>query len=536
MRVDRPRNRMIMRHPIWARSVYRYAVRDSRSPGGVSAGIEIGSKLHRRETPVAGRADPGDDPRGMALGRRHDRFAARINHADRPIELPSSDRDEGLDRQIELRAEAAADRRRNDANLPGRDAENRRNAVAIHIGGLRTGLDLDTIADAASETRLGLDVRVLDETCLEDAFDDDVRRGKGRRSVAARHTSAGQDVAGAMRVNAFGALFERLVDRRQSRARGPGHGKGREIEMAHRLGVPDHKRHRLAAKACEALREHGLVRESRDHPVAVHAEHILCGEDSDDPRMSALERVNVADSKCGVRVRRSYRPRLERLRRPFVRAEDFCSRELADPVDAGNPTANRGLRRRFHYIRDVEEMRVPHGVEDGAIARAAAQHAAESVLDRLFIRPRLSSQQSDRGQQNAGRADAALRGAMDVKGRTKLSDNRLIVAETLDRFDSTSVHLPNASQARADRLTVDEHRTGAAIAGLTAYLDANEAEFLAQRMAEAIERRSGHSRRLAIEAERDAGRAFEHQTTPPVRSSMQASIARLSKVKAASRR
>ena len=116
---------------------------------------------------------------------------------------------------------------------------------------------------------------------------------------------------------------------------------------------------------------------------------------------------------------------------------------------------------------------------------------------------------------------------MGVKGRAKLRDDRLAVAEALDRFDRTPVHLPDGGQAGANRLAVDEHRAGAAIAGVAADLDARQAAFLAQRMTEAFERRSGNARRLAVEAQGDAWRAFEHQTTPPVWPSAQASIARL---------
>ena len=110
----------------------------------------------------------------------------------------------------------------------------------------------------------------------------------------------------------------------------------------------NHKRHRLAAKARDAFREHGLVGERRDHPIAIRAGHILGGEDGDDPGMSALERLDVAENECGVRVRRAHRARRKRLRRPFVGAEDFRSGELADAVEAGNATSDRGLRRQFH--------------------------------------------------------------------------------------------------------------------------------------------------------------------------------------------
>ena len=69
-----------------------------------------------------------------------------------------------------------------------------RHVVAIHIGRLRAGLDLDAVADTASKARLGLDVGVLDETCLESAFDHDIRRGEARNDIATRHASGRQDV------------------------------------------------------------------------------------------------------------------------------------------------------------------------------------------------------------------------------------------------------------------------------------------------------------------------------------------------------
>ena len=110
----------------------------------------------------------------MALGRRHDRFGARIDHSDRPIEPPRGERNERLDRQVQLRAESAADRGRDDAHLRRRDAENFRDVVAIHIGRLRAGLDFDAIADASGEAGFRLDIGVLDEAGLEGALDDEI--------------------------------------------------------------------------------------------------------------------------------------------------------------------------------------------------------------------------------------------------------------------------------------------------------------------------------------------------------------------------
>ena len=205
----------------------------------------------------------------MAFGRGHDRFAARIDHANGTIEQPGGDCDERLNGQIELRAKSAADRRRDDPHLLGRDAQDLRHVVAIHIGRLRAGLDLDAVADTASKARLRLDVGVLDETCLESAFDHDIRRSEACNDIATRHASGRQDVVSAVRMNAFGARIERLFERRERGPRAPGYRKRRKVEIAHRFAVADHQRDGLAAKAREALRQRRLVRESRDHAIAV---------------------------------------------------------------------------------------------------------------------------------------------------------------------------------------------------------------------------------------------------------------------------
>ena len=337
-------------------------------------------------------------------------------------------------------------------------------------------------------------------------------------------------------MNTFGALIERLFERRERGPRAPGYRKRRKVEIAHRFAVADHQRDGLTAKAREALRQHRLVRESRDHAIAVAAGDIPGGEDCGDSGMGALKRLDVAENERGVRVRRSDRTRRQRLGRPFVSAEDFRAGEFANAVEARDTPPNRGLLRQLRNVAGAEVMRLLHGVENGSIAGAAAQHSRERVLDCLFAGPGLPSQQPDRGGEDAWRANAALRGAMRVQSGAQLCHYGLVVAEALDRFNRTPFRLPNGGQAGANRLAVDQHGAGSAIAGVAADLDARQAALLAQDMTEAFERRSGKARRFPVEGQRDAGRAFEHQTTPPVWRSAQASIARLSNVNAASRR
>ena len=308
----------------------------------------------------------------------------------------------------------------------------------------------------------------------------------------------------AARVNAFGAFFERLFERRESGPRAPGHRKRRKVEIAHRLVVADHERCSLAAEAGDALREHRLVRERRDNAVAVHAGDMPSGEDGDDSGMSALKRLDVAENERGVRVRRSDRARRQRLGRPFVSAEDFRAREFADAVEARNAAPHRVANRRLRGVTSAEVAHVPHGVDDCPIAGAAAQDARERVLDRLLAGPRLSSQQGNRREEKPRRAGAALRGAVSEEGGAKLRDNGLIVAEAFDRFDRTPIRLPDGGQAGASRLAVDEHRAGSAIASVAADLDAGQVALLAQGMTEAFQRRSGNARRLSVEGQGDA--------------------------------
>ena len=329
---------------------------------------------------------------------------------------------------------------------------------------------------------------MLDKSCLEDAFDHDIRRSEARDDIAARHPSGRQDVTGAKWVNTFSALFERLFEPRESGPRAPSHRKCRKVEIAHRLTVADHQRYGLAAKAGDAFREHRLVRERRNHAIAVHAGDIFGGEDGDDSGMSALKRVDVAEKERGVRVRRSDRPRRQRLGRPFVGPEDFRAREFAYAVEAGDAPPDRGLLMQLRNIASAETVCVLHGVENGSIAGATAQYASERVLDRLLAGPGLPSQKPGRGYKDARRADTALRGAMRVQSGAQLRDDRLVVAEALDRLNRTPFRLPHGGQAGANRLGIDQHRAGAAIAGVAADLDAGQAALLAQDVTEALER------------------------------------------------
>ena len=69
---------------------------------------------------------------------------------------------------------------------------------------------------------------------------------------------------------------------------------------------------------------------------------------------------------------------------------------------------------------------------------------------------------------------------MRQEGALKGCQRAVAVRETLDRLDSSALHLAHRHQAAADLLAVEKDRAGAAIAGVAADLGADEAQRVAQ--------------------------------------------------------
>ncbi len=135
-----------------------------------------------------------------------------------------------------------------------------------------------------------------------------------------------------------------------------------------------------------------------------------------------------------------------------------------------------------------------------AVARAAAQHAAQRLLGLLDARRGVGAQQLRRSDEHPRRADAALRRA----GRVEARDQRPALVrerDPLHRLDARAVALAERGEAGADLRAVEQHGAGAAIAGVAADLGAGEAEALAQRRGKPRLRRQGEPPLLAVDGE-----------------------------------
>ena len=194
--VDRRRRAQHVRHRIRSRRMHRHAVGDRRSPARVGAGVEVAVEAERDQSAVRVRRGLGRDARGMALRRRRHALGARVDHAHRPAQQPRCHATSGCTDRSSLPPKPPPHRGRHDAHLLGRDAEDRREFVAVHVRRLRAGDDFDAVADAARVAGFRLDIGVLDETRAH--RDLGMRRAgaQRRRDVAARHPAAAQHVAG----------------------------------------------------------------------------------------------------------------------------------------------------------------------------------------------------------------------------------------------------------------------------------------------------------------------------------------------------
>ena len=70
---------------------------------------------------------------------------------------------------------------------------------------------------------------------------------------------------------------------------------------------------------------------------------------------------------------------------------------------------------------------------------------------------------------------------MGEEGFLQRRQRAVAVAEALDRLDRAARDLAHRDQAGADLPAVEQHRAGAAVAGIAADLGAGEAEVVAQR-------------------------------------------------------
>src|SRR3990170_626953 len=167
---------------------------DAEGRARIGAGVEDDARLERRQPAVLG--DAGlelEDARGRGGGRQ-ELLGAREHERDGPPESHRERRGERLE-EDELAAEAAAERRRDDAHLVLGQAERFRHLgarVEERLGGGPHG-------DAAERVHLRhgrarLEVALVDDARAVGALDDEMRLGEALGYVAAGEVLGARDV------------------------------------------------------------------------------------------------------------------------------------------------------------------------------------------------------------------------------------------------------------------------------------------------------------------------------------------------------
>src|SRR6266508_1829262 len=142
-------------------------------------------------------------------------------------------------------------------------------------------------------------------------------------------------------------------------------------------------------------------------------------------------------------------------------------------------------------------------VQDLAVAGAAAQVAGQLPADPLAAGPRVALQQRPCGEQHAGRAEAALRGAVAEEACLQ-GVEAAARGEAAHGHQRAAVGLHRQQQAAADRLAVEQDRAGPAHPLAAAVADLVVAEVVPEHVQEAVVREHPRLPLLAVDGEDDA--------------------------------
>ena len=183
-----------------------------------------------------------------------------------------------------------------------------------------------------------------------------------------------------MRVDAGSIRRERCRDRRQRGQRFPSYGKGCKVPGFDGLCFAHHRGYSFAAEAGFDFGKYGLFGKRGNHAIPVLARYVLGGQYLHDSRVRGHERVEIAETKPGARVRTADCPYQQRSGWNFVGAEDFCTLHLAVAIETDESLPNSVSSLRCRLLGRAGAS-IEHGGNDFAITGAAAEHAADRVHD-----------------------------------------------------------------------------------------------------------------------------------------------------------
>ena len=227
VRVDAERLDVDVRDPVRPGDHHRRDLAEDRRVAGVGAAVEEDPGRPGEDRPVLG--EPGldvDDHRVGHLVGRDELLAPAEHEPDRPPRGPGERGDVGLEVEVALAAEPAAEVADDDADAMLGDLED----LGGHAPGgerdLRARVDRHPVARPVRGDGVRLDRDGMGHVGDVALADDDRRRGERRRRVALHDRRAARDVAGRVEVRVVGVRRRSPRGRAASPARAPPRRRG----------------------------------------------------------------------------------------------------------------------------------------------------------------------------------------------------------------------------------------------------------------------------------------------------------------------
>ena len=434
-------------------------------------------------------------------------FGPGEGHAHRSAGLQRGEAEQRLDREVELGAEAAADRRGQDAHALGRQAEDAavssRSMCGAWVQARMTRVSPSSQAAPASgsigacSTKGVSIVAVATWALVASAAAasprrtrPSVRRLSGRSRWTAGASAASADV-GLARAGS-GVQWTGKPERSSS-------GSSRATRAT---GSP-WKRVSVSASAGWSAKRGMTPKRLRPGMSSAVRTAATPGRAAAQPARSPKAKPARG---CGERMARER----QGVGGHGVGAEAFGAVDLGAAVEARQAGADRGAGGR--EVGQRGGAGVADGGDDPAVAGAAAEDAAEGVGDLGLGRVRGAGEEGAGGEQHARGAGAALGGAVAQEGGLQGGEGG--AGEALDGGDAAAGGAGGGGQAGADRVAVEEHGAGAAVAGVAADLGAGEAGCLAEEVGEAAGRGGLEAGRAAVEGEAQRRAVVGHRRGP----------------------
>src|SRR5215831_2265618 len=222
--------------------------------------------------------------------------------------MPRGNCQERLHRKVELGAKTTTDRRGNDAHLFRSNPENDCDVAAIHVRSLGACLNLDPVANAASEASLRLDVGVFHKA----GFALHLRHDFGARQrvidVPAHNPTTRQDIFRPAVVNQAVFRGQCGIDLGDVWEWFPEYGKLRQLQGLYGNRFAHDGSDRFAAMACFLLGKYRLVCKLGDYAVAILPRYVFCGKHRLNSGMLANETGKISEPKTRTVMRAANHP------------------------------------------------------------------------------------------------------------------------------------------------------------------------------------------------------------------------------------